>query len=57
MAGSPVLEETGPETSDEPFLGLVDILLLSGLFVAAIWYILRRNKQEPTPTTKSYSIQ
>lgn len=57
MAGSPVLEETGPETSDESFFGLVDILLLSGLCVAAIWYILRRNKQEPTPTTKSYSIQ
>jgi len=59
MAGSPLLEnDDGTEVSDESFFSVLDILLLGGLFVAAIWYLVKRSKREESiPTTKSYSIQ
>jgi hypothetical protein len=59
MAGSPLLEnDDGTEVSDESFFSILDILLLGGLFVAAIWYLVKRSKREESiPTTKSYSIQ
>ncbi|XP_029659930.1 NADPH--cytochrome P450 reductase isoform X1 [Formica exsecta] len=59
MAGSPKLEnETKPETGDEPFFSVLDILLLGSLLVVTIWYILRKTRrEEPAPSPKSYSIQ
>ncbi|RLU18700.1 hypothetical protein DMN91_009057 [Ooceraea biroi] len=58
MAESPVLGgEEGTEISDESFFTYLDILLFVGLFMAAIWYLRRSRREEPIPTTKSYSIQ
>lgn len=59
MGGSPVIEnENKMETVDESSYSTLDILLLGTLLLAAIWWLMRRNKQEDyTPAVKSYSIQ
>ncbi|KYM97854.1 PREDICTED: NADPH--cytochrome P450 reductase isoform X2 [Cyphomyrmex costatus] len=57
MAGS-AESESGPEVHDESLFGVLDILLIVGLFLAAAWWLLKRRKREEiTPSTKSYSIQ
>lgn len=59
MGGSPIIEnENKMETVDESSYSTLDILLLGTLLLAAMWWLMRRNKQEDyTPAVKSYSIQ
>ncbi|XP_066601720.1 NADPH--cytochrome P450 reductase [Prorops nasuta] len=59
MANSPVIEdESMTRTFDEPLFSTLDIVLLATLFLAALWWLLRRNKQEDfTSNSKSYVIQ
>ncbi|XP_043272272.1 NADPH--cytochrome P450 reductase isoform X2 [Venturia canescens] len=60
MASSPVeLNESGGlNKPEEPLFSSLDIVLLSALLFAAIWWLMRRNKNDDfTPSTKSYSIQ
>lgn len=52
--------EDGTDPGDSIFssFSTLDIALLTALLVSAIWYILRKTKQdEYKPSTKSYSIQ
>lgn len=49
--------ETEQIVSTEPFLGTLDIILLTVLLGgAAWWYLKKRTKEEVTPV-RSYSIQ
>lgn len=54
------LPETTSETtvSEEPLFSPLDIVLLTALLIAALWWLFKRNKQEEyTSATKSYTIQ
>lgn len=42
---------------DEPYLGTVDIILLIGLLIGGVYWLLKRNKKEEKPATRSYAIQ
>lgn len=44
-------------STDEPFLGTLDFILLAVLLAGGIWWLLKRNKKEEKPATRSYSIQ
>lgn len=59
MTSPPVYEgENSPELSSESFFSTLDLVLLALLLAAAVWYVLRRNRQDDLPpATKSYSIQ
>ena len=60
MSSSPVLPDAadGIEVMEEPMFSTLDLVLLGALLLAAVLWLLRRNKQEEyTATTKSYSIQ
>lgn len=50
-------EKEIPAAQDEPFLGTVDIILLVVLLIGAIYWLLKRNKKEEKPVTRSYAIQ
>lgn len=43
--------------ADEPFLGTLDFILLAVLLAGGIWWLLKRNRKEEKPATRSYSIQ
>lgn len=45
------------EASDESFLGTIDIILLAVLLVGGVYWLLKRNRKEDKPQTRSYSIQ
>lgn len=58
MAESPVLPETSDGDVVEPMFSTLDLILLGVLLAAAVWWLMRRNKQEEyTSVTKSYTIQ
>lgn len=42
---------------DEPFLGTVDIILLVALLIGGIYWLIKRNRKEEKPATRSYAIQ
>lgn len=42
---------------DEPFLGTIDIILLIALLVGGVYWLIKRNKKEEKPATRSYAIQ
>lgn len=44
-------------SSDEPYLGTLDYILLAVLLAGGFWWLLKRNKKEEKPATRSYSIQ
>lgn len=46
-----------PTSVDEPFLGTLDFILLAVLLAGGVWWLLKRNKKEEKPVTRSYSIQ
>lgn len=45
------------ESQDESFLGTIDLILLAGLLIGAIYWLWKRNQKEEKPATRSYSIQ
>jgi NADPH-ferrihemoprotein reductase len=51
------VEAEVPTTTDEPFLGPVDIVLLIVLICGAAWYLIKNRKKDESSTMKSYSIQ
>lgn len=58
MAETPDTPEMASTTGqDEPFLGTVDIILLVALLIGGIYWLLKRNKKEEKPATRSYAIQ
>lgn len=58
MAETPDTPEMSPTSGqDEPFLGTVDIILLVALLIGGIYWLLKRNKKEEKPATRSYAIQ
>ena len=42
---------------EEPFLGFLDIVLLSILLVGALWWFYKKQNKEQQSPSKSYSIQ
>lgn len=57
MAGVEKEILTSSSSSDEPYLGTLDFILLAVLLAGGIWWLLKRNKKEEKPATRSYSIQ
>jgi len=55
MAG--IEKEILTASSDEPYLGTLDFVLLAVLLAGGVWWLLKRNKKEEKPATRSYSIQ
>lgn len=45
------------ESQDESFLGTIDLILLAGLLVGAVYWLWKRNRKEEKPAMRSYSIQ
>lgn len=45
------------ESQDESFLGTIDLILLAGLLVGAVYWLWKRNRKEDKPAPRSYSIQ
>lgn len=45
------------ESQDESFLGTIDLILLAGLLVGALYWLWKRNQKEEKPAARSYSIQ
>lgn len=45
------------ESQDESFLGTIDLILLACLLIGAVYWLLKRNRKEEKPATRSYSIQ
>lgn len=50
-------EMPSPSAEDEPFLGTVDIILLVALLIGGVYWLIKRNKKEEKPATRSYAIQ
>lgn len=50
-------EATVPTATEEPFLSVLDFILLGILLGGAAWWLLKNKKKEPPTTVKSYSIQ
>lgn len=46
-----------PTATEEPFLSVLDFILLGILLGGAAWWLLKNKKKEPPTTVKSYSIQ
>lgn len=57
MSATPETETLETAAVDEPFLGSLDIILLVGLLIGAVYYLLSKRKREETSTVRSYSIQ
>lgn len=50
-------QATPASAHDEPFLGTVDIILLVALLIGGVYWLIKRNKKEEKPPTRSYAIQ
>lgn len=49
--------ETEQIASNEPFLGTLDIILLTVLLGGAVWWYLKKRTKEEVAPIRSYSIQ
>jgi len=50
-------KEIPTSAPDEPFLGTIDLILLVVLLIGGVYWLLKRNRKEEKPPTRSYSIQ
>lgn len=50
-------QEIPTSVQDEPFLGTIDIILLVALLFGGVYWLIKRNKKEEKPATRSYAIQ